>query len=223
MVPIVRKMRIVVAIDGPAASGKSSVAREVSSRLGFSYVDSGGFYRAITWWILRRDADPGSAEEVSAVIAGSQIKSGFEGDEAFLRIDGNDPRPHLRDEEVNRSVSPVSIVPAVRHCLTNHLRELATQRDVVVVGRDIGSVVFPDTPFKFYIDASQKVRQQRRTAEGQDDEIAVRDRIDSSRANAPLKVARGAQLIDSTHLTVEGVVDEMIRQLAAKGLAIPRR
>jgi CMP/dCMP kinase len=216
-------MKTVVAIDGPAASGKSTVAKEVSSQLGFSYVDSGAFYRAITWWILRSNADPESADQVAAVIAKSQIKSGFGDDEGFLRIDGIDAKPHLRDEDVNRSVSPVSVVPAVRDCLTYHLRELARLRDVVVVGRDIGSVVFPDTPFKFYIDASQEVRQERRDAEGQDDVIAVRDRIDSSRANAPLKVARGAQLIDSTHLTVEGVVDEMIRQLAARGLAILRR
>ena len=130
---------------------------------------------------------------------------------------------HLRTEGVNRAVSPVSVVPAVRECLTNHLRGLAEERDVVVVGRDIGSVVFSDTPFKFYIDASQRVRQQRRHAEGQDDEIALRDRIDSSRANAPLTIARGASVIDSTHLSVQGVVDEMIRQLAAKGLAIPVR
>ena len=212
-----------VAIDGPAASGKSSVAKEVSSRLGFSCVDSGAFYRAITWWILRRNVDPGSADKVSAVIAGIQLESGFEGDEVFLRIEGIDAKSHLRDEEVNRSVSPVSAVPAVRRCLTDHLRELATQRDLVVVGRDIGSVVFPDTPFKFYIDAAREVRQQRRIAEGQYDEIAMRDRIDSSRANAPLKIAHDAQLIDSTHLTVEGVVEEMIRQLAAKGLAILRR
>jgi CMP/dCMP kinase len=216
-------MKTVVAIDGPAASGKSSVAKKVSARLGFSYVDSGAFYRAITWWILRRKADPESASKVSAVIAESKIESGFEGDEAFLCIDGFDPKPHLRDEDVNRSVSPVSVVPAVRECLTGHLRALAEIRDVVVVGRDIGSVVFPDTPLKFYIDASQNVRQQRRTAEGQDDEIARRDWIDSSRAHAPLTIARGAIVIDSTHLSVQGVVDEMIRQLDAKGLSIVRR
>jgi cytidylate kinase len=160
---------------------------------------------------------------VSAAIAESKVESGFAGKEAYLRIDGFDPKPHLREENVNRAVSPVSVIPAVRECLTGHLRKLAEQRDVVVVGRDIGSVVFPDTPFKFYIDASQKVRQQRRNAEGQDDEIALRDRIDSSRAHAPLTVARGAIVIDSTHLSVQRVVDEMIRQLDAKGLAILRR
>ena len=141
----------------------------------------------------------------------------------FSGSKGADPRAHLRDEDVNRAVSPVSIVPAVRECLTGHLRELAELRDVVVVGRDIGSVVFPDTPFKFYIDASPHVRQQRRSAEGQDDEIATRDRIDSSRATAPLTIARGALVIDTTHLSVDEVVDEMIRQLNARGLAIAQQ
>ena len=216
-------MKIVVAIDGPAASGKSSVARRISKRLGFSYIDSGAFYRAITWWVLRGNTDPASAGDVSALVAESQLASAFEGDEAFLRIGGIDPRTHLRDEDVNRAVSPVSIVPAVRKSLTGHLRELAEQRDVVVVGRDIGSIVFPDTPFKFYIDASQHVRQQRRSAEGQEDEIATRDRIDSARATAPLTIPRGALVIDTTHLSVDEVVDEMIRQLNARGLAIAQQ
>ena len=216
-------MKIVIAIDGPAASGKSSVARRVSRRLGFSYIDSGAFYRAVTWWVLRRRADPASAQDVSALVAKSQLESGFEGDEAFLQIEGADPRAHLRDEDVNRAVSPVSIVPAVRECLTGHLRELAELRNVVVVGRDIGSVVFPQTPFKFYIDACEDVRQKRRSAEGQDDEIATRDRIDSSRATAPLTIARGATVIDTTHLSVDEVVDEMIRLLNARGLPIAQQ
>jgi cytidylate kinase len=214
-------MKIVVAIDGPAAAGKSSVAKEVSLRLGFSYVDSGALYRAITWWILQRHADPDCASEVAALIARSRLESGFKNGEAFLRIDEVDPTPHLRDEDVNRSVSPVSLIPAVRESLTGHLRKLASERNVVVEGRDIGSVVFPDTPFKFYIDASQQVRQRRRRFEGQDDDIAVRDRMDSSRPNAPLKIASDALLIDSTHLTVAGVVDEIIRHLKAKGLSTP--
>jgi CMP/dCMP kinase len=216
-------VKIVIAIDGPAASGKSSVARRVSRRLGFSYIDSGAFYRAITWWVLRRRADPASAPDVSTLVAESELESRFEGDEAFLQIEGADPRAHLRDEDVNRAVSPVSIVPAVRACLTGHLRELAELRNVVVVGRDIGSVVFPQTPFKFYIDACEHVRQKRRSAEGQDDEIATRDRIDSSRATAPLTVARGAIVIDTTYLSVDEVVDEMIRLLNARGLPIAQQ
>ncbi|MGA7395197.1 MAG: (d)CMP kinase [Terrimicrobiaceae bacterium] len=216
-------MKMVVAIDGPAASGKSSVARELSSRLSYSYVDSGAFYRTITWWILRNNADPASTEQVTALVAKSQLESGFENDEAFLLINGIDATPHLRDHNVNRSVSPVSLVPAVRESLTAHLRDLASRRDIVVEGRDIGSIVFPDAPFKFYIDASQHVRQQRRSAEGMEDEIAVRDRMDSSRTNAPLKVAQGAIFIDSTHLTVDGVVNEIIKHLRSQGLLISSR
>ncbi|HET7239248.1 MAG TPA: (d)CMP kinase, partial [Terrimicrobiaceae bacterium] len=106
-------MKTVVAIDGPAASGKSSVARKVSAQLGFSYIDSGAFYRAITWWILRCQAQPESPTQVSAAIAESKIESGFAGKEAYLRIDGFDPKPHLREENVNRAVSPVSVIPAV--------------------------------------------------------------------------------------------------------------
>jgi cytidylate kinase len=216
-------MKVVVAIDGPAASGKSSVAREVSLRLRYSYVDSGAFYRTITWWVLYKNANPASAEEVTALLARSRLESRFENDEAFLLIDGVDATPHLRDDGVNRSVSPVSLVPAVRESLTNHLRGLANQRDVVVEGRDIGSIVFPDTPFKFYIDASQHVRQQRRTAEGQEDEIVLRDRMDSTRPNAPLRIAEGAVFIDSTRLTVNGVVNQIIKHLRLKGLLIPAR
>jgi cytidylate kinase len=213
--------KIVVAIDGPAAAGKSSVAKEISLRLGYSYVDSGAFYRAITWWVLHRHANPQSVKEVTAVVAQTRLQSGFQNDEAFLRIDGLDPTPHLRDDEVNRAVSSVSLIPAVRESLTSHLRELANLRNVVVEGRDIGSIVFPDTPFKFYIDASQQVRQQRRSSEGQEDNIAVRDRMDSSRPNAPLRIARDAFLIDSTNLTVAGVVGEIIQHLKARGLSIP--
>ena len=216
-------MKMVVAIDGPAASGKSSVARKLSSRLSYSYVDSGAFYRAITWWILRNNANPAFAEEVTALVERSRLESGFKNDEAFLLVDGIDAGPHLRDPKVNRSVSPVSRVPAVRQSLTNHLRDLANRRDVVVEGRDIGSIVFPDARFKFYIDASQHVRQKRRTAEGMEDEIAVRDRMDSSRTNAPLRVAQGAIFIDSTHLTVDGVVNEIIKHLRSQGLLIPPR
>src|SRR5262245_53450693 len=100
-------MKIVVAIDGPAASGKSSVAKKVAAQLGFSYIDSGAFYRAITWWILRRKIDPAAIAQISSAVAKSELESGFGGDEAFLRIEGVDPKPHLREEEVNRAVSPV--------------------------------------------------------------------------------------------------------------------
>jgi len=216
-------MKTLIAIDGPAASGKSSVARELARRLGFGYVNSGAFYRLLTWWVLETGADPLLPEAVAEVVGRARLESGFDGDDAFLRVEGNDAPFHLRDDAVNRSVSPVSRVQAVRDIITSHLHSLAAERDTVMEGRDIGSVVFPDTPYKFYIDASPEVRKQRRHAQGQKDEITVRDRIDSSRPNAPLVIAEDALMIDSTHLTVDGVVGEVIGRLKLGGFVVPAR
>lgn len=215
-------MNLLIAIDGPAASGKSSVARELASRLGFSYVNSGAFYRTVTWWVLQRGIDPARMEDIAAALQGAAVESGFEGDNAFLKIDGETAEAFQRDDAVNRHVSPVSRVPAVREILMEHLHALARQRNLVVEGRDIGSVVFPDTPYKFYIDASPEVRKQRRQAQGQQDEIAQRDRADSSRPNAPLTIAEDALVVDSTHLTVDGVVGEIIGRLKLTGLSLPQ-
>ncbi len=214
-------MKTVIAIDGPAASGKSSVARELSVRLDIAYVNSGTFYRALTWWVLHEGADPNSVKEVSDVIAATELRSGFNGPIAFLLLNGTEATPHLRDNEVNRNVSAVSRVSLVREHLMTHLHRLASEKNVVMEGRDIGSVVFPDTPYKFYIDASPEVRVQRRQAQGQHDEIATRDRIDSSRPNAPLIIAEDALVIDSTHLTIDGVVGEVIGRLKLRGLSLP--
>jgi cytidylate kinase len=214
-------VKTLIAIDGPAASGKSSVARELAKRLGFAYVNSGAFYRLVTWWILDTGVDPLSPDAVASAIGAAKLESGFDGAEAFLRVDGQDAPFHLRDDAVNRCVSPVSRVQAVRDVVMHHLRSLATQRDTVMEGRDIGSVVFPDTPYKFYIDASPEVRKQRRLAQGHKDEIALRDRIDSSRPNAPLVIAEDALMIDSTHLTVDGVVGEVIGRLKLSGFQVP--
>src|SRR5205807_10238353 len=115
--------------------------------------------------------------------------------------------------DVNSAVSRVSTVPRVREILVEQMRDYAGKHDLVMEGRDIGSVVFPDTPFKFYIDASPEVRSRRRAAEGLLDQITVRDRADSSRAASPLIVAKDAEVIDSSHLTIDGVVDEIIARL----------
>ena len=205
-------MKTVIAIDGPAASGKSSVARELAGRLQYAYVNSGAFYRGITWWVLHTHTDPALADEVAAVITRTKLESGYQNHEAYLLLDGADATPNLRDDAVNRSVSAVA-----------HLHNLAEERDLVMEGRDIGSVVFPHTPYKFYIDASPEVRKQRRQAQGQTDEIALRDRSDSSRPNAPLIIAEDALVIDSTHLTVDGVVGEVIGRLKLQGLPVPAR
>jgi cytidylate kinase len=133
-----------------------------------------------------------------------------------LLINDVDLAPHLYEDRVNAEVSRVSTVTEVRKLLVQRMREYAAKHDMVIEGRDIGSVVFPDTPYKFYIDASPEVRAQRRAAQGLRDEIAQRDRADFSRATSPLIVARYAEVIDSSNLSVDQVVDEILRRLRTK-------
>lgn len=208
----------VIAIDGPAASGKSSVARELARRLGFVYVNSGAMYRAMTWHVLQHGASPNDAGRVAELADTARVICDLRNREGHVLIDDVDPTEHLCDERVNQAVSFISSVPQVRKVIVEELRNYSRDYDLVMEGRDIGSVVFPDTPYKFYIDASPEVRLQRRAAQGQRDEIATRDRADSSRAASPLVVARDAEVIDSSHLTIEGVVNEIMRRLEAKGL-----
>jgi cytidylate kinase len=208
-----------IAIDGPAASGKSSVARALAARLGFVYVNSGALYRAVTWHILRRKVDVQDPAAIATAMEQTQIDCDLRDGESRVFINRVDPSGHLRDDDVNGAVSIVSRVPRVREILGWKMREYARQHDVVMEGRDIGSVVFPETPFKFYIDALPDVRVQRRQAQGGGrDEIAVRDRIDSARETAPLIIAADADVIDTSHLSIEGVVAEIVLRLSAKGL-----
>jgi cytidylate kinase len=211
---------IVITIDGPAASGKSSVARELARRLQFIYVNSGAMYRAVTWHILQRRIDPHDQTAIEREVVQLDIRCDLLGRESRVLIDNVDPSDHLREDAVNNSVSLVSSLPGVREILVEKMRGYARDHDLVMEGRDIGSVVFPETPFKFYIDASPEVRLQRRTAQGQRDEIATRDRADSSRRTSPLVIAKDAELIDTSNLTIEGVVNEIIIRLRQKGLEI---
>jgi len=207
-----------VAIDGPAASGKSTVARKLARRLGFSYVNSGALYRGIAW--LARENGI-RAEDANAVV-GQVRKSVFNFElankELVFSINGQNPEPHLRDEQVNRTVSAISAIVEVRDFLVGHLREFLTWDNLVMEGRDIGSVVFPDTLYKFYIDASLEVRAQRRAIQGQRDDLFFRDRADSSRRASPLTIAEDAHVIDSSSLTIDGVVGEIIGRLKLEGL-----
>jgi len=210
----------VVAIDGPAASGKSTVAREIARRLGFVYVNSGAMYRAITWHVLEQGLDGAASERIPGLIEKTKIRCDISSKASRIIINDLDPAPHLRDARVNNQVSQVSAVPQVRGVVDELMRQCARDYDLVVEGRDIGSIVFPDTPYKFYIDASPEVRHRRRAAEGQRDEIAARDRADSSRVAAPLVIAEDALVVDSSHLTIDGVVGEIIGRLKMKGLPV---
>jgi len=209
---------VVIAIDGPAASGKSTVARELSRRLGFRFFNSGDLYRAMTWHCLAQGIDCRVAAAVAAAAGHATVEVCHDGGDYFPRINGEDLRAHLRDEQVNANVSPVSAVPAVRYILSAAIRASAQGRQTVVEGRDIGSAVFPETPYKFYIDAHPQVRQRRRRNQGQNEEIARRDLIDSTRAADPLTVAPGATVIDTSLLDVEGVVAAILEKLREQGL-----
>src|SRR5438128_4024516 len=190
----------VIAIDGPAASGKSSVARQLAGRLDFVYVNSGAMYRAVTWSVLNAGIDPADKHRIAELMGDLSLGGVLKDRELHLLVDNVDLTEHLHEDRVNSEVSRVSTVPEVRNVLAQRMRDYANKHDLVVEGRDIGSVVFPDTPYKFYIDASPEVRAQRRAAQGHRDGIARRDRADPWRATSPLMVARVGEVVDTSDL-----------------------
>lgn len=214
-------MPTVIAIDGPAASGKSSVARTLATRLGWLYVNSGAMYRAVTWLAVSRGVRPGDTDRLLALLAAAKIVHGAGNLESTILIDGVDPAAHLTDPEVNAGVSIVASIPEVRRILVEAQREYGRKQNLVMEGRDIGSIVFPETPYKFYIDASPEVRAARRAKQGLKDSIGERDKVDSTRRNSPLVIAEDAHVIESSHLTIDGVVGEIIGRLKLAGLALP--
>jgi cytidylate kinase len=211
---------LIIAIDGPAASGKSTVAKRVAAELGLVFVSSGEMYRAFTWWVLRKGLDPADTGAVLALLAGTEFRCGERDGLGTVAVGGVPmTRAELSAPEVNAGVSVVAAIPEVRERLVAEQRRYALERGVVMEGRDIGSVVFPDTPHKFYIDASPEVREARRRAEGIADSIASRDRIDSSRKASPLVVPDDALVVDSSELAVEEVVARVLEAVRAA----PRR
>ena len=211
-----------IAIDGPAASGKSTVARRLAAELGLVMVNSGEMYRAVTWEVVRRGIDPTDPLAVAALLDEIVIECGVRDGHSFITIDGRELGAELRSDEVNGAVSPVAAVSEVRELLVARQRGLLEVGDLVMEGRDIGSVVFPMTPFKYYIDASEEVRRRRRAAEGQADEVAKRDAQDSQRRTSPLVVADGTRVIDSSDLSIDQVVERVRGLLEQDGWGAPR-
>lgn len=204
----------IIAIDGPAASGKSTVAKRIATELGITFVSSGAMYRAFTWWVLEKDVDPSEAAAVVKLLDETQFECGEENAAGTIAIDGRRiTGDQMSEERVNQNVSLIARIPEVRTRLVDEQRRYADESGVVMEGRDIGSVVFPDTPWKFYIDASPEVREQRRRAQGIVDSIAKRDKIDSSRKNSPLVIPEGAIVVDSSDLSADEVVERVLAVL----------
>lgn len=213
---------LVVAIDGPSGSGKSSTSRGVAARLGLRYLDTGAMFRAITWWMLRHDVDVTDPEAIAARAAEPVIESGTDPLDPTILVDGEDASVAIRSDEVNAAVSPVSAVPAVRARLLELQRAIIEDAgSIVVEGRDIGSVVAPDAPVKLYLSADPEARAVRRAAEAGGDVVATqesllaRDRIDSGRITAPLTMADGAVHIDTTPYTLDEVISQVVALVEA--------
>jgi len=211
----------VIAIDGPAASGKSTVGERVANRLGYLFFDTGAMYRAITWIALTRNVeitDEAAVTRLAETVRLDILPAGVaDGRQYTVLADGHDITWDLRRPEVDRYVSPVSAYPGVRAALTAQQRRIARAGRVVMVGRDIGTVVVPDADLKIYLDASVEERARRRYQEriqhgerANYEEILMamrrRDEIDSQRTHAPLRPAEDAIIVDSTHLGIEAVV-----------------
>jgi len=209
----------VITIDGPAASGKSSVARLVAAQLAFIYVNTGNMYRAMSWAVLDAGLDPNDADAVRAFAAGVAVESTLREGQTIVGIGGRELNDEdLNSDAVNRAVSHVASVAEVRGALVAAQRDLQKLGGLVMEGRDIGSVVFPESPYKFYIDACEEVRSARRQAQGHGDQVAERDRIDSTRKASPLVVPEGAEVIDNSYLTLDEAVERVVASLRARGL-----
>ena len=225
------EQRVVVAIDGPSASGKSTVSKRVAIDLRFTYVDSGSLYRGMTWKCLREGVDVRQAQLVIDLMSRMNLEFRVENRVVFFSIDGDDPGLQLRSEPVRESVSDVAAIPEVRTFMVNHLREMVRFGNVVMEGRDIGTVVFPTTPHKFYLDADPDERARRRfeelvKVEGVRDVNEVRDSLsrrdqkDSTRKTAPLQIALGARVINTTAMSIDEVVALIVTEVKAAGVRV---
>lgn len=222
----------VVAVDGPAASGKSTVSRALAKLLGYIYVDSGAMYRAVTWKAIEAGVDVNDTIAVVGMMHTAKISFEIVNGEARMLIDGVYPGDAIRQPRVTEKVSIIAAIPEVRQILVQHQRALAKFGSLVMEGRDIGSVVFPDTPHKFYLEASAEVRAKRRAhdleamkiqanTESVKESLTRRDKLDSGRSTSPLQIALGATVIENSHLSIEEnarvIYDHIKKQSTKRG------
>lgn len=211
------KKHIIIAIDGPSGTGKSTTAKIVAKDLGITYLDTGAMYRAITFTALEKGVAPTDKAGIDQLLQSTKIR--FD-DNNQIVINGINREKEIRGKQVSEAVSLYSAIPEVRSVLTQWQREIAGERSCILDGRDIGTVVFPNADFKFFLVTDLKVRAERRyqeclqkgiamTLEEIEKNLAERDRIDSSRATAPLKKADDAIEIDTTQLSIEQQVKKI--------------
>lgn len=211
----------IIAIDGPAGAGKSTVARTVAEKLGYVYIDTGAMYRAVAWKVLQEKIPISDHRKIAALANKIDIRFERVGDDQRVIVDGEDLTDSIRTREATRLSSPVSTIRGVRKRLVNLQRQMGEAGGVVMEGRDIGTVVFPDAEVKVYLTASVTERARRRTEqlkqmgmEADREQIAAdirdRDLRDSSRAHAPLTQAPDAHMIESDNLSVDEVVDAIL-------------
>lgn len=218
-------MGVVVAMDGPSGSGKSSTSRGVATRLGLRYLDTGAMFRAMTWWLLQHGVDVDDPAAVAARVDAPLLISGTDPLAPTITVDGVDVAGPIRSQQVTTAVSAVSAVPEVRGRLLREQRDIIGHGGIVVEGRDIGTVVVPEAPVKVYLTADPAARAARRTAEmsgstvhATQQDLVRRDRLDSGRATAPLQMAADAHHIDTTGFTLDEVIDQvvaLVREIAA--------
>jgi len=213
---------LVIAIDGPSGSGKSSVSRAVASELGFDYLDTGSMYRAITWFIQDLGIDPNDAQAVAQSVGqlamADVIQPSIDPSEPGIRVSGKDVSTEIRGSEVTQGVSSVSAVPAVRELMVNLQREIAANSNsgIVVEGRDICAVVLPGASVRLFITADPQARANRRAKETGEavattiDDLAKRDLADSTRAVSPLEIAPGVRVIDTTYMDLSEVIAQVV-------------
>ncbi|AMY55412.1 cytidylate kinase [Rhodococcoides fascians] len=213
---------LVVAMDGPSGTGKSSVSRRLASALEASYLDTGAMYRVATVWVLRSGVEPTDADAVAKVVAALPLEIGKDPLSETVLLDGEDVSGEIRGDAVTKAVSAVSAVPAVRELLVQMQRDLASSSTrIVVEGRDIGTVVLPDADVKVFLTASPEARAERRNKQnieqgrGDDYESVLadvqrRDHADSTRAVSPLRPAEDSVIVDTSELDLDGVIERLL-------------